>query len=170
MLTVPFVEAVAADGRRRPQAALLACLTMIAMQRHPQKAASALLHAALDEPALSYVDEAVSIYRYHGLNLQTSSVDARNETSAQLARGNPVAVRWRPNGTVFAPAAADHWCVVIGSIQGTLWMHDPSGLPDLVEGGHLVGKLGRCTRCLWRFMGKRLPARDLYDIATITIT
>jgi len=74
-----------------------------------------------------------------GLGLQAdfrtdgTEADLRSEIDA----GRPVAVGWLHHGPASDPSGGGHWTVVIGYDATGVFMNDPYGNCDLVNGGYL---------------------------------
>lgn len=74
----------------------------------------------------------------------------RSLIEQEIGTGRPIAVGWLHRGTPAAPSGGGHWSVIVGSRDSFLWMHDPAGEPDLVNGGHIPGTSGRAVKCTWK--------------------
>jgi hypothetical protein len=79
----------------------------------------------------------------------------RSLIEQEITAGRPVAVGWLHRGTPARPQGGGHWSVIVGTRGSFLWMHDPAGEPDLVNGGHIPGTSGRAVKCTWRNFGPR---------------
>jgi hypothetical protein len=79
----------------------------------------------------------------------------RGDLAREIAQGRPVPVGWLQHGPSTAPRGGGHWCVVIGTTETGLIVHDPYGDPDLIQGGWLRVGGGRSLRYSWRHWGPR---------------
>jgi hypothetical protein len=65
--------------------------------------------------------------------ITTGSVD---DLKVEIDAGRPVAVGWLHKGNVSYPSGGGHWTVVIGYYSDGVYMNDPNGEADLVNGGY----------------------------------
>lgn len=114
----------------------------------------AMLLAALDPDAIEGDDEYINeVYKYGDTTeasaqlqaLKHFGVDATflqnwnwSKVESQLRRGIPVPIGVLHKGPVSSPTGGGHWLVVVGvTADGSkLWVHDPFGEMDLVNGGY----------------------------------
>jgi lysozyme len=114
----------------------------------------AMLLAALDPDAIEADDEYINeVYKYGDTTeasaqlqaLKHFGVDATflqnwnwSKVESQLRRGIPVPIGVLHKGPVSSPTGGGHWLVVVGvTADGSkLWVHDPFGEMDLVNGGY----------------------------------
>jgi lysozyme len=114
----------------------------------------AMLLAALDPDAIESDDEYINeVYKYGDTTeasaqlkaLKHFGVDATfvqnwnwAKVESQLRRGVPVPIGVLHKGPVSNPTGGGHWLVVVGvTADGSkLWVHDPFGEMDLVNGGY----------------------------------
>jgi len=74
--------------------------------------------------------------RHLGLNAEFRTDGALDNLRAEIDAGRPVAVGWLHHGPPEAPSGGGHWTVVIGYDETGVWMNDPYGSCDLVQGGY----------------------------------
>jgi len=114
----------------------------------------AMLLATLDPDAIEGDDEYINeVYKYGDTTeasvqldtLKHFGVDARFVQNAdwgvienQLKKGIPVPIGVLHKGPVSNPTGGGHWIVVVGvtADKSKLWVHDPFGEMDLVNGGY----------------------------------
>ena len=75
----------------------------------------------------------LKVYGIKARFVKNASWDTLNQ---QLAKGYPVPVGWLHHGHVSRPTGGGHWSLVIGADAQNLWVHDPAGEADLVNGGY----------------------------------
>lgn len=115
----------------------------------------AMLLATLDPDAISGDDEYINeVYKYGDTTeasaqlqaLKHFGVDARfvqnadwNLIESQLKLGIPVPMGVLHKGSVTHPSGGGHWicCVGITADKSKLWVHDPFGEMDLINGGYV---------------------------------
>lgn len=114
----------------------------------------AMLLATLDPDAIEGDDEYINeVYKYGDTTeasaqldtLKHFGIDARFVQNAdwgvienQLKKGIPVPIGVLHKGPVSNPTGGGHWIVVVGvtADRSKLWVHDPFGEMDLVNGGY----------------------------------
>jgi len=114
----------------------------------------AMLLATLDPDAIEGDDEYINeVYKYGDTTeasvqldtLKHFGVDARFVQNAdwgvienELKKGIPVPIGVLHKGPVSNPTGGGHWIVVVGitADKSKLWVHDPFGEMDLVNGGY----------------------------------
>lgn len=114
----------------------------------------AMLLATLDPDAIEGDDEYINeVYKYGDTTeasaqldtLKHFGIDARFVQNAdwgvienQLKKGIPVPIGVLHKGPVSNPTGGGHWIVVVGvtADRSKLWVHDPFGEIDLVNGGY----------------------------------
>ena len=115
----------------------------------------AMLLAALDPDVIEddgeYINE---VYKFGDTTEATAqlqalkhfNIDAKfvqnadwNAIEAQLKKGIPVPIGVLHKGPVSNPVGGGHWLVVVGvtADKTKLWVHDPFGEMDLVQGGYI---------------------------------
>jgi len=115
----------------------------------------AMLLASLEPNAIDSDDEYINeVYKYGDTTeasaqldaLKHFGVDARfiqngdwNLIEQQLKRKIPVPIGVLHKGSVSSPTGGGHWLVVVGitADKTKLWVHDPFGQMDLVNGGYV---------------------------------
>jgi len=72
-----------------------------------------------------------------GLDANFNSNASITDLRMLLSKGLPVAVGWLHHGTPQAPSGGGHWTVAIGYDDTGIFMNDPNGEADLINGVYL---------------------------------
>lgn len=72
-----------------------------------------------------------------GLTADFTHIASISDLRFKLAKGLPVAVGWLHHGNYQHPTGGGHWSVARGYDETGLFMNDPNGEADLVNGGYL---------------------------------
>jgi len=115
----------------------------------------AMLLASLDPDAIDGDDEYTNeVFKYGDTTEASAQLDALKHfgvdarfiqngdwglIESQLKRGIPVPIGVLHKGSVSSPTGGGHWLVVVGitADKTKLWVHDPFGQMDLVNGGYV---------------------------------
>jgi hypothetical protein len=91
-----------------------------------------------------------------GLSVAYSTSGTRDALACEIFKNRPVAVGWLHKGPASNPRGGGHWSVVVG-INGPkgVFMHDPYGEADLVNGGYLANTDGSYLSYSWKNWGPR---------------
>jgi len=94
-----------------------------------------------------------------GLTVTFTTKAKRADIAHEIFSGRPVAVGWLHKGPSSHPRGGGHWSVVVG-INGPkgVFMHDPFGECDLINGGYLPNLDGSFLEYSWRNWGPRWEA------------
>ena len=72
-----------------------------------------------------------------GIKAEFTQYAEFSDLEAQLKLGLPIPVGWLHHGHVSAPSGGGHWSLVIGIDDTHVYLHDPAGEADLVNGGYV---------------------------------
>jgi hypothetical protein len=115
----------------------------------------AMLLASLDPDAIEGDNEYINeVYKYGDTTEASAQLDALKHfgvdarfvqngdwglIESQLKRGIPVPIGVLHKGRVSSPTGGGHWLVIVGitADKTKLWVHDPFGQMDLVNGGYV---------------------------------
>ena len=106
-------------------------------------------------------DPAAQVAALQSLGLRARFIDTadRDFLLTELAHGRPLAVGWLHHGPVSAPSGGGHWTVVAGWSPSAVWMLDPNGEADLVQGGYISHGRGFAGWYSWQNWGPRWDVR-----------
>ena len=91
-----------------------------------------------------------------GLKVSFITTGKRADIAHEIFSGRPVAVGWLHKGRPSYPRGGGHWSVVVGINGPTgVFMHDPYGEADLVNGGFLPNLDGAFQPYSWKYWGPR---------------
>lgn len=94
-----------------------------------------------------------------GLTVSFTTKGKRADIAHEIFSGRPVAVGWLHKGPPSYPRGGGHWSVVVGINGPTgVFMHDPYGECDLINGGYLPNLDGAFLPYSWRNWGPRWEA------------
>jgi hypothetical protein len=138
LLKVPYCNQLGlADGQRYWLEGFSASSAMLAMYWGKEPTEN-----VYDKLRNRYVDSSTSQAQLDALRSLGLSADFHTDGTTTLLKqeidaGRPVAVGWLCDGPVFSPSGGGHWSVIIGYDDTGLFMNDPYGNCDLVDGGYL---------------------------------
>jgi len=92
-----------------------------------------------------------------GVQARFSTSLDRADLEAQIRAGIPVPCGILHHGPASAPTGGGHWVVVIGLTgdKSGLWVHDPAGELDLVDGGYHITNNGAKRLYSWANFKRR---------------
>lgn len=79
----------------------------------------------------------VKALAFLGLSARFTATMNLAKLREEIYLGNPVAVGWLHQGKVSAPGGGGHWSVVTGYDEKSVFMMDPNGEADLINGGYV---------------------------------